>query len=411
MNNVWSIYEREFRKRFLAGVRFITARCQIATAIVAILAAAVLTACQSPVETKNSAKSVTPAPLEDFATANNLISKKDLPLRGVAIVEKLVAARKLPAQFAAQTYAFMGIESAAEKVHFSGLKPVAPVLISTADMQALDAIQEIVAAAKKHRIVIINESHWHQRHRAFAHLLANELRTVGYSHLGIEALVPNTGEQVRRRGIQAGDGFYTMDPFFADFIRQSMAIGYYVFDYEERPDQALPEGTDRAAELAARERAEAENIAQVLKANPNAKALVYVGGGHGMKVPTNQGLEMMALQLHRMTGLDVLSIDQNAGTPNSERLFDSSQYQSVEPLLLKNRATVIRKKGGQWFASAGYDLTVFHPRVPDVNGRAGGWRWADTEGCAWSNCRRLAKEHCCELARCRLWKVTSRSIK
>jgi hypothetical protein len=356
----------------------IAMRVQSKIKLAAVIFVATLTACQTTgVDTKATPPAAPPAPQEDFAAASNLISKKDLPLRGVAIVEKLVTAKKLPGQFAAQTVAFMGIESAAEKIHFGGMKPTTHVPMPITDMQARDAIQEIVAAAKTHRVVIINESHWHQRHRAFAHLLAKELRAVGYTHLGIEALAPNTGEQVRRRGPRVGDGFYTMDPFFADFIRQSMAMGYYVFDYEQRPDQALPDSADRTATIAARERAQAANIAQILNANPNAKAMIYVGGGHGMKVPADQGHEMMALQLNRVTGLDIVSINQSAGTPDSARLFDPPPYQSVAPLLLKRRSTVIRNKDGQWLASPGYDFTVFHPRLPDIYGRAG---WMEMDG-------------------------------
>jgi len=345
---------------------------------VTLLAISVLPACQTPsIDIKENAPSMAPVLPENDSTAINLLSKQDLPLRAVSIIEKLVAQNKIPAQYAAQFVAMLGVESAADKLHFTGMSPWRPAALDTVGLEAMDAIQEIVAAAKTHRVVIINESHWHQRHRAFAQLLAKELRSIGYTHLGLEALLPGTGAQVRLNGPKVGMGFYTADPFFADFIRQAAVMGYEVFDYEQRPDQEAAAGTDRAGELTARERAEAENISAVLNANPNAKIMLYVGGGHGMKTPAPNNRAMMALELKQMTGIEILSIEQAAGTPISIPSFSSPIYRAVEPLLAKNRSTVMRLKDGQWLTSPGYDFTVFHPRLPEIDGRAG---WMEMEG-------------------------------
>lgn len=345
---------------------------------VTLLAITVLPACQTPsINIKENAPSMAPVLPEDNSTAINLLSKQDLPLRAVSIIEKLVAQNKIPAQYAAQFVAMLGVESAADKLHFTGMLPWRPAALDTAGMEAMDAIKEIVAAAKTHRVVIINESHWHQRHRAFAQSLAKELRSIGYTHLGLEALLPGTGAQVRLNGPKVGVSFYGMDPFFADFIRQATVMGYEVFDYEQRPDQEAAAGTDRAGELTARESAEAKNISAVLNANPNAKIMLYVGGGHGMKTPARNNLAMMALQLKQMTGIEIFSIEQAAGTPSSIPSFSSPEYQAVEPLLAKNRSTVMRLKDRQWLTSSGYDFTVFHPRLPEIDGRAG---WMEMEG-------------------------------
>lgn len=345
---------------------------------VTLLAITVLPACQTPsINIKENAPSMAPVLPDDNSTAVNLLSKQDLPLRAVSIIEKLVAQNKIPAQYAAQFVAMLGVESAADKLHFTGMSPWPPAALDNAAMEAMDAIQEIVAAAKTHRVVIINESHWHQRHRAFAQMMAKELRAVGFTHLGFEALSPGTGAQVRLNEPKVGMGFYTADPFFADFIRQAAVIGYEVFDYEQRPDQEAATGTDRAGELTARERAEAENISAVLNANPNAKIMLYVGGGHGMKTPAPNNRAMMALELKQMTGIDILSIEQAAGTPISIPSFSSPKYQAVEPLLAKKRSTVMRLKDRQWLTSPGYDFTVFHPRLPEIDGRAG---WMEMDG-------------------------------
>jgi hypothetical protein len=353
---------------------------KLASRLPALLFVASLPACQTTITPpKSEVPVVAQASTEDIPAAHDYLLKKDLPLRGVSIVGKLVVEKKVPAQFAAQFVAMMGVESATDNLYYAGIKPWGPASLDVSELRALDAIDEILAAAKAHRIVVINESHWHQRHRAFGHLLAKELRAIGFTHLGMEGIFPGKGQDVLLRGPRVGIGFYPMDPFFADFIRQTKAMGYSVFEYEQRPDQIPADETDRDKSLDTRERMQAENISQVLRANPNAKIMLYVGGGHGMKkMLDKQNFESMAIHLQRLTGLEILSIDQQQiGTPVSDARYDSPMRQAIEPLISKSRTTAFRKKDGQWLTNTGHDLIVFHPRLPEINGRAG---WMEMEG-------------------------------
>jgi hypothetical protein len=352
---------------------------KIATHVLPLLLAAALSACQSTpaIQTQKTVESIGLLP-EGQAAVHDYILKKDLPLRGVVILERLIAEKKFPAQPAAQYLALLGDEAATERLYVSGRASPQISTVMPLDVQSQDAIAEIVAAAAQHRIVVLNESHTYQRHRAFGHLLANALRTSGFTHLGLEALSPGQGAQVRQRGIKLGDGFYTVDPFFADFTRQARVMGYFVFDYEQRPDQEPPAGATRDEEQNARELAEATNIAAVLKADPNARVMLYVGGGHGLKkMSSTAKFESMAIHLARLTGLEVLSIDQQTGTPTSVSAFESRLRREVEPLVSKTRSTVFRKRTGERLTSAGYDFTVFHPRLPDIESRAG---WMGMDG-------------------------------
>jgi hypothetical protein len=354
-------------------------RVKLALGFAAFLVVATLPACETTkITANNEGLPLGAAPKEDIPAAVDYLVKKDLPLRAASIVEKLVAEKKAPAQFAAQYVAMLGIESATDKLHFTGMKPRGAASVDVSALRAFDAIDEIIALAKQRRIVVINESHWHQRHRAFGHLLAKELSTIGFTHLGVEGIFPGKGQDVLRHGPQVGMGFYPMDPFFADFIRQTQAMGYSVFEYEQRPDQTPVGETDRDKLLDAREPMQAENIVQVLKANANARIMLYVGGAHGMKkMLDKQNHESTAIHLQRLTGLDVLSIDQQAGTPTSDQGYDTPIRQAIEPLVPKDRPSVFRKDDGQWLTSTGYDLIVFHPRLPEISGRAG---WMEMAG-------------------------------
>lgn len=311
----------------------------------------------------------------DFATAQNALLKQDQPLRAMAIMEKLGAEQKFMVPVAAQFSAFLGRESLTRKMANLVYSPkqVPDKTIVLSDLVATDAIQAIVAVAATYRVVIINEGHSDQRQRAFAHLLMRALKPQGFTHLGFEAINPGRGDVVNKNGPTLSTAFYTADPVFADFLRNGVALGYTVFDYEPGDDFSA---LDNAARLSAREKGEAANIKKILDANPTAKALIYVGGGHGAKVPQPQGLKMMALQLMDMVGTDVLSIQQAVGSPQSEPVFDHPLYQAVESALLKRGSTAFRKKDGKWLDLAGYDIVVFHPRLPEEYGR-GTWMSMD----------------------------------
>jgi len=260
--------------------------------------------------------------------------------------------------------------------------PAAPLDPGVADRfrraELRDAVREIAARAAAARIVILNEAHDSPRDRAFALEVARALRPLGYSMLAAEALSNFTDAAERDSAMarlaadgypRRGTGTYVMDPLFADFLRQSLALGYRPFAYESTGFDR----SDGAAErIARREQAQAENLAQILERNPHAKLLVFVGYGHLMETPrvTPEGrLEWMAARLKRLTGLDPLTIDQT--------LFDETQatdraYRALlEPRL--GRRPAIPFLGGAPLLGgrygSGVDLQVVHPPLRLVRGR------------------------------------------
>ena len=315
--------------------------------------------------------------VEDAAAARRAVVKNDQPLRAFAIMEKVVSKQKLMAMYASQFSAFLGRDALTRELANAGGRPSAPAkLTNVSDLTAVDAIQEIVAASKSYRVVILSEEHNSQQERVFAHLLAKALKTAGFTHLGAEAIWPKGIEDLKKNGPSSTSGFYTFDPVFADFLRQAKAMKYDLFAYEQREEQNV-KGDDIANGLA-RERAQAENIKQILDANPNANIFIYAGGGHGRKIPDSGGKIFMGSHLVALMGTDVLSIRQNI--PQSKPAFDASQYQAVAPALLNSKSTLFRykdeNKDRKWLTDPGYDMVVFHPRVPEILGR-GSWMTLD----------------------------------
>ena len=120
----------------------------------------------------------------------------------------------------------------------------APELRWTARMQDAtprDAIAEIVRRAADTNIVVLNEAHQSPRDRAFALEVARALRPLSYSVLAAETIdnadpgapSPTPVERLRRDGFaRLSTGAYTLDPVFAGFLREAMAMGYAPVAYE-----------------------------------------------------------------------------------------------------------------------------------------------------------------------------------
>ncbi len=230
-----------------------------------------------------------------------------------------------------------------------------------------DAIDEIVARARKTNIVILNEAHNSPRDRAFALRVARALRPLGYKTLAAETFDNNetkagetpTDRLKRDRIVRLNTGSYTRDPVFARFVREALALGYEPVGYEQMKAQSTPTGG-----IPEREEAQAKNLMRkIFTARPQEKVLIYVGLGHVVENPqpsaSGQRSEWMAARLKRMTGIDPLTIDQTSVTEiamsdayalASGRIGKGSAvfFEGVTPLLIGR--------------IAGVDLQVVHPR-------------------------------------------------
>ncbi|MGZ8285761.1 MAG: hypothetical protein ACXW27_08295 [Allosphingosinicella sp.] len=220
--------------------------------------------------------------------------------------------------------------------------PDRQTLALVASATTTDALQAIVAAARRTRVVMLNENHRTPCQRIFAARLAEALRPLGYDTLAMEALATRPASvagELKRRGYPVlGDGFYIRDPAFGFFVRRSLELGYTPLPYEADPSDR--NGPDA---FGSRERGQASKLLAYLRAHPQAKLLVYGGGGHLAEQPLADGSKMMGQWFREMSGIDPLTIDQNRlqpGTALRRHLIrkrvrsDSMLFQGSAPLVV-----------------------------------------------------------------------------
>jgi len=245
--------------------------------------------------------------------------------------------------------------------------------------KGVPAIREIVARARRTRIVILDENHLDPRGRAFGLEVARALRPLGYTILAAEALRPyaDDGEERSKMAQLASDGYarasgdfysgyYLDDPVFADFVRQSLALGYRPISYESA-------GRDETN--AQRERSQADTLVRrAVRAFPKAKILVYLGEHHAAKraIESEDGSPpKMAEILKQMTGIDPLTIDQAGLSPIPMNRPDVDLYAIAAPKAA-NGSVVLMSHGEPFttgLLAGAVDLQVVHPPVRIVDGR------------------------------------------
>lgn len=317
-------------------------------------------------------------PRPTIVTVWGLVLDKNQLLPAVVLAEQLLEQKSISAQEFAQVYALTGDAKGTASILDRRTSKRAPAPSSELTGYSPEpAISAIVEAARSRRIVMLNESHQDQRHRAFALRLARELRRIGYTHLGAETFSVQINESMEDGAPDGNSGVYTADPLFGDFVRRSQQLGYQLFPYEQRPNQRPAGDNGQMLGLASREQAQAENVRAILEANHNAKIFIYAGGSHIMEHPDSDGNEWMALRLKRSTGQDPLTINQTAGTPRSTAALDAPQYRSVASAFVLTTETVLRDDKGNFLSQPGYDLAVFHPRDAKPTARPG---WLSMEG-------------------------------
>jgi hypothetical protein len=266
--------------------------------------------------------------------------------------------------------------------------PAEITLLKSAQGRA--AIPEIVARAKKTRIVILDEGHLMPRDREFGLQVARALRPIGYTVLAVEALTRDEDDGVSLAKmnklladgyLRQSSGYYLDDPVFADFLRKSMALGYRLVSYEATKAFAI-EDSEKAEAM--REQEQAENIVRRgLNANPHAKVLIYCGIHHAAEGPLasepQKNRVWMAAWLKKLTGIDPVTIDQAtlAEAPSYKPDVDlyaiaSAKAKSESVILMAdNKPLTVGLLGGV------VDLQVVHPVLSEKEGRPG---WLPSKG-------------------------------
>ncbi|MES2037769.1 MAG: hypothetical protein V4495_08025 [Pseudomonadota bacterium] len=236
--------------------------------------------------------------------------------------------------------------------------------IKTAETE--DAVTAIVREAKSRQIVILNESHHVPMHRAFAMVLARELKKLGFTYLACEAFSPYQPPPSSKKYVAQNAGIYTQEATYANFLTEAIQENWKLINYE--PIAGL------------REYEMAKNIVdRVLKDDPKARIFIYVGYSHAHEFPkaeTDNDKSWMAAQLTRITGIDPLTIDQTILYQHSDTTRQIALYNAAlkkqtndKPYVLKTSANNYLKIGLQ---SEKVDMQVVHPKanIDPQTGRA-----------------------------------------
>ncbi len=242
---------------------------------------------------------------------------------------------------------------------------------------ALDAADTIAEVARDHRIVILNEAHDVSAHRAFAGVLARRLRSIGYGWYAAETFNPAVRDFQLGSSFLTSHGFYSMDPVFAEVVRDAVDLGYRLADYEIIPEQRRqPPEASSSDRIAEREEAQALNlIANVLDVDPEARVFVHCGYSHAAETPLRDVL-WFAGRLKDKTGIDPLTINQSQSWPGPDVGDDTAMTTALLERIQDNRPVVLRRPDGTFVHSADHhegamDLTVAHPRYVHMDGRPG----------------------------------------
>jgi hypothetical protein len=233
-----------------------------------------------------------------------------------------------------------------------------------------DAVKAIVEQARTRRVVLLNEEHMSSLNRAFSQRVARELRKIGYQYLACETFDGGASPLFTHGYVRARDGLYTNDPTFANWINEAIADGWKLVAYEVPYNPSIP----AAERFRWREEGQARNLVErIFAKDKDAKVLIHVGRSHLNKSVDGTESAFMGEYLRRMTGLDLLSVDQQRyfehplsedETPLYQRLLAKSDARA--PFVLKN------KDGSNLIVSglAGrIDMLVVFPRYGMRDGR------------------------------------------
>ena len=244
-----------------------------------------------------------------------------------------------------------------------------PSPLDNSDYRARPALEAIPELARNYRAVFFNEAHNVPLTRTLTVQLLGRLRAEGFDYFAAETLYQtDTGLQARGYPV-ADSGFYTQEPIYAEMVRTALKLGFKVVAYEALSDAS---GDAREAE-------QARNLyRQVFKNDPKARLVVNAGYAHIQESGAYLGGSTMAEHLHKLSGIDPLTVEQTMLYPHPSASDDHPDYASVMTQLQpKTPIVFVNKKGRPWSLRSGYDVSVFFPPRELKHGRP---TWLDLGG-------------------------------
>ena len=214
---------------------------------------------------------------------------------------------------------------------------------------------------EKEQVVIISEAHHKPQHRIFTADMLNVFYEKGYRYLGLETLTPNFVDpskclmdtMINERGYALNSplsGFYTREPQMGNMVRKAISLGMTVFGYEYT-----------GGELD-RDLGQAKKIAEYMADHPEGKILIHCGWYHAIEsnYPKYEGTNYMAYHLKQITGIDPLTIYQDA-LSEKRKLEESPYYRTLDAVEV---SVLVDDKGDVFNGKIGtdhFDILVYHP--------------------------------------------------
>jgi hypothetical protein len=241
--------------------------------------------------------------------------------------------------------------------------------LSEGSFTAKPALEAIPELAKKYQAVFFNEAHNVPMTRSLTVPLLAKLRQQGFNYFAAETLY-QTDTKLQSRGYPIkNSGFYTEEPICAEMVRTALKLGFTVVAYEATSD----------ATGDAREKEQAENLYRaVFKKDPHAKLVLDAGYAHIQKSGKFLDGVSMAQYLHKLSGIDALTVEQTMLFPHEDARDDHPYLAAVIKQIDPQAPTVfVDPSGRPWSLRAGYDVSVFFPAQKLERGRP---TWASLGG-------------------------------
>lgn len=216
------------------------------------------------------------------------------------------------------------------------------------DIYAIDAKSFLLGKAQKESILIINEAHLYPQHRVFMSSLLPELAKLGYHHLFMEAISPDS-TYIQPSFPSRDLGIYPCEPCMADLIRRAIRLGFQIHPY----DGYLSANRDSAS---------ARNILARYRDFPQDKIIVYCGFAHNDEGAAGS----VASYIQQFSGINPLTVDQTVyyeqeTSPYYARLL---RYYAIE-----KPAVLVNKQGKAIpLNHSGRDIFVISPLTHYING-------------------------------------------
>ncbi|QHI35356.1 hypothetical protein IMCC3317_07020 [Kordia antarctica] len=182
-----------------------------------------------------------------------------------------------------------------------------------------DFLEKIKQISKNKKVLMLNEMHWHPKHRIVALKMLTTLKENGFNYLAIEAIDKSKNSFFENSNFPLkSSGYYSREPYFGLFIREALKQGFKIVGYDDFTTEN-------------REKTQALNIKDILDKDSNAKIVVYAGIDHILEKSTTN--KRMAEYFMELTTINPVTIDQVEipySSSNRLILIESSAFKNVK---------------------------------------------------------------------------------